>query len=572
MSKKFQLEGVHIFGTGDVPPHSSKNKQYGIELYTKGRFVLLTGNGAQGNVQSASAHMQWLVDSYFPPKEAIVAEEWRYEPVPEWNGPTDDLILVEKLMQKRKFGDGVSVADLMKADEVKLGGKYPAQNDKDPYDRSSADQALASHLAFWTGKNHDRIRNIMFKSALFRGKWIKHKNYLVNTISNAVNSCQNVYGQHREQVPDEDEDGDGDGDDPLAWTSEYEISEAEVEAISDPEWIIQNLVIKGHLSVFPAKPNAGKTTIFFHLSGEMVSKGYDVIYVNADVSGSDAKEYFHKAKKMGTKLLLPDLKVGKSMNDIVDELGNLNDANSNLDNVVFIFDTLKKMTDVISKQHSKKLYMLLRSLTGKEATIILLAHTNKYEGEDGKPMFEGTIDLRADVDEMIYLIPMKNPDGSLTVSTAPDKVRGDFKPITFDISKDREVKLRDEFVDTQSSQKLADRIKEDQPLIDLVNGAIDAGFTTQKSIVDSIKNTSSYGIRMIRRVLNDYSKPVKNHFDVVVKAGQGKFWGIGPGDRNEYIYKKLIIVPDGEDERLFLAPIVFGPENNPYLNSHGSAP
>jgi hypothetical protein len=58
---------------------------------------------------------------------------------------------------------------------------------------------MASMLAFWTGRNHERIRTIMQGSALVRDKWTKHKKYLAMTISNSVNSCKNIYGV-REQV------------------------------------------------------------------------------------------------------------------------------------------------------------------------------------------------------------------------------------------------------------------------------------------------------------------------------------------------------------------------------------
>jgi hypothetical protein len=299
----------------------------------------------------------------------------------------------------------------------------------------------------------------------------------------------------------------------------------------------------------------------------MVDKGYEVVYVNADVSGGDAKKFHYAAKKMGVTLLLPDMKVGKSMSNVVDDLQTLNSESANLDGLVFIFDTLKKMADVISKQKSANLYKLFRSLSAKGMTIILLSHTNKYDDEEGNPVFEGTGDLRADVDELIYLVPMKNPDGSLTVSTKPDKVRGDFKPITFDISKDREVTQRNQFVDTHSSQKLSGKIEKDQEVIDLVNKAIEDGYTTQKSIVDLVKNDSSYGVRVIRRVLSDYSKTIEKRDDVVVLADQGLFWGKRHGERNSHIYENLVIVPEGEDRGLYLARIIFGSENSQQVES-----
>jgi primase-polymerase (primpol)-like protein len=37
-------QGLHIFGTGNCPPHGTRDKLNGMEFYTEQRFVALTGN------------------------------------------------------------------------------------------------------------------------------------------------------------------------------------------------------------------------------------------------------------------------------------------------------------------------------------------------------------------------------------------------------------------------------------------------------------------------------------------------------------------------------------------------
>ncbi len=91
------------------------------------------------------------------------------------------------------MGRKATFEELWTANESVLAECFPSQNPKDPYDRSSADAALASHLAFWTGKNHERMKTYMLGSGLVRDKWTKHKNYLVMTIKNAVNNCTAVH-------------------------------------------------------------------------------------------------------------------------------------------------------------------------------------------------------------------------------------------------------------------------------------------------------------------------------------------------------------------------------------------
>ena len=312
---------------------------------------------------------------------------------------------------------------------------------------------------------------------------------------------------------------------PLAWLDNFTVSREEAEMIADPEWIVEPIIIRGHLIVIAADPNAGKTTIFFHLAGDMVSDGYEVVYVNADISAGDAKSVIHEAEDAGITLLLPDMKVGMSMADVVDNLRQLNSSSFDLSKHVFIFDTLKKMTDVINKSQSKDLMKLLRSLTSKGATIIALGHTNKYRDSDGRPIFEGTGDIRADVDELIYLIPKKNDDGSMTVSTDPDKKRGDIKPVTFEIGADRDVILLDDYVDVGGEVKEAKQREKDGDYIESIVAAIKSKRHKQKEILDYCKAEWSISFRQTRKILKRYD---------------GKIWQAQRGYENNTFYYSFV--------------------------------
>jgi len=318
--------------------------------------------------------------------------------------------------------------------------------------------------------------------------------------------------------------------DPFAWTEGFKLSTEEAAAISDPTWIIPNLIIQGHLIVTPAEPNGGKTTIFLHLSKDMVNKGYTVFYVNADVSGGEAKKMANEAKKNGVNLLLPDLKIGLSMDDVVLNLIQLNQKGGDFSGYVFIFDTLKKMTDVINKKRAKELYKVLRGLSAKGMTIILLAHTNKFNDAEGMPIYEGTGDLRADVDELIYLIPIKNPDGSMTVSTAPNKTRGTFVPITFEISPDREVSTKATHIDTVQARKSQLELEKHQKTIVAINNAVAEGKRTQTDIINLCKE-QGVSKRAVQEALKKYS--------VSVNSSSESIWTVETGqEKNANLYSK----------------------------------
>ncbi len=191
-------KGLHIFGSGIVPDHGCKNIGLGLEFYTESRFVALTGTNAIGDAGFDTSHlMPLLIDKYFKPTARGPTVEWRNTPVEDWSGPEDDEELIAKMLASKPsagslFNNTATLLDLWMANTDALVKAYPSRNDKDPYDRSSADAALAQHLAWWTGKNHTRIERLMRQSALVRTKWDWHSSYMQTTIENAVNQQVSV--------------------------------------------------------------------------------------------------------------------------------------------------------------------------------------------------------------------------------------------------------------------------------------------------------------------------------------------------------------------------------------------
>ncbi len=300
--------------------------------------------------------------------------------------------------------------------------------------------------------------------------------------------------------------------DPFAWLEEFTLTEAEIEELTDPVWVVPDLVIQGHLLIVVAEPNGGKTTIFMHLANVMVKAGYRVLYVNADIAGSNAAEFVERARAGGWTALLPDMKAGRSMQDVVVRLEDMNESGADVSGVVLILDTLKKCVDVIAKAQARKFLQLLRSLSTKGMTIAALAHTNKYKGTDGKPIFEGVGDLRSDPDELIYFIPVKNDDGTMTVSTEPDKVRGDFQPITFTIARDRTVTQAAEYIDTATEREREHHYREDEPNIAFILDILSSGIAKQAEIITHCKDEAQMGKRTVLRVLRDYGTPSAGRF------------------------------------------------------------
>lgn len=193
-------KGLHIWGklSAPLPPRRIKNTQEHIELYTEGRFIAL-GQHLQGDAETdATETVAKIVAKYFGLEKPVPEKyEWTNSPVPEWSGPEDDAELLEKMMRSHStatvFGGKASFQQLWVADAEALGRAFPSPSGN-AYDASSADAALAQRLAFWTGKNCDRILGFMKSSKLAREKW-EREDYLATTILKACALQESVYNR-----------------------------------------------------------------------------------------------------------------------------------------------------------------------------------------------------------------------------------------------------------------------------------------------------------------------------------------------------------------------------------------
>lgn len=198
--------GLHIFGSygGNMLPHGCKAN--GIEFYHSKRFVALTGTSMIGNCSKDFTQVLPEFIRLWVPDDGITNEgSWTTEACEEYGtGLEEDEVLINKALNIRNaanaFGAKCSFSDLWNADEAALSKFYPDNyGGNRAYDYSQADAALAQHLAFWTGKNCERIERLMWKSALVRDKWEKHKSYIQRTILGAVRRCTEVYSVNKTQ-------------------------------------------------------------------------------------------------------------------------------------------------------------------------------------------------------------------------------------------------------------------------------------------------------------------------------------------------------------------------------------
>lgn len=199
-------QGLHIFGTGSLPAHRCRNDALGLELYHAERFVALTGNQASGCASTDhSGALARIIPEFFPEPIRGELADWTDEPCAGWSGPDDDDALIKKMLASRGsaaavFGGGATVRDLWTCDEDKLASAYPDGFRARAFDHSSADAALCQHLAFWTGKNCERMERLFRQSELYREKW-EREDYREATVLGAAGRCSSVYVQPKKKPP-----------------------------------------------------------------------------------------------------------------------------------------------------------------------------------------------------------------------------------------------------------------------------------------------------------------------------------------------------------------------------------
>ena len=202
-------KGLHIWGRGEIPPHSCKNTALGIELYDSGRFIALGMPGAVGDASTdQTAALSSVVPQYFPPSAVVPTpsqhDGWTTAPCAEWRGPPDDNELLTRAMNAKQsaasaFGGKATFRQLWDAEAAALAESYPdPSNAGKLYGASEADAALAAHLAWWTGRDCERVMRMMWLSDLKRDKW-EREDYLRRTV---LRACAVTTGCYVERQAD----------------------------------------------------------------------------------------------------------------------------------------------------------------------------------------------------------------------------------------------------------------------------------------------------------------------------------------------------------------------------------
>ena len=296
-----------------------------------------------------------------------------------------------------------------------------------------------------------------------------------------------------------------DGGDPLQALARFFVTTAQVEQMQQTRMIFLDLVAHQHLGVWCAPAGDGKTTLAMHAAAEMAHDGFRVLFLQEDASAGDLPALHAHASGNGYGLLNSTLANARP-EDQLDVLRRLVESETPLDEFVLIFDTMKKFGDLMSKGGTREFLRLMRSLTLRGATVILLGHTNKHKGPDGKLMFEGVGDVRNDVDELLYIeATEKDARGIRTLTIRADKARCAIREATFELDTNaRQLRQLDRVVDVAAILHAQHQRQEDAPLIEATQRALSSGGLNYTVLVDRVISESGRSRATVERVIRRY--------------------------------------------------------------------
>ena len=277
------------------------------------------------------------------------------------------------------------------------------------------------------------------------------------------------------------------------------ITKEMVDKVESTEIIWRKALVKGHVNLWVAPSNGGKTLLASLAAKELSSMGYKVYYMQEDAAVGDLKEMQEQAEEHDYRLVSSVL--GETSTDeILDSLRKWTNSDIDLCNYLLIFDTLKKFSEVMNKAESKQFFKLMRTLTVRGATVLLLGHSNKNLTNDGKLIFEGVGDNRNDVDELMYILSsVSNSSNHITFTITPDKVRSKVEKVSFSYDKDsREVKPLDSAVDLMSELQVQQFHERDAGIIANIRNEITYSEQPVTTLANKVSQVMGIGDKKVR--------------------------------------------------------------------------
>ena len=180
--------GIHCIFKGKIP--GSRRRKGGYEIYESGRFFALTGHcmNSEPTIETLSTDEMRKLYSHYLGEDKVVPINNNFKQDDFQN----DLSIPEIIKKAESSKNGTRFKFFMNGGWEQF---YPSQ--------SEADLAFANDLAFWCGRDFDKMDAIFRNSSLIRDKYDeKHgkTSYGIALLNKAINENTEVFKAHKEPL------------------------------------------------------------------------------------------------------------------------------------------------------------------------------------------------------------------------------------------------------------------------------------------------------------------------------------------------------------------------------------
>jgi archaellum biogenesis ATPase FlaH len=419
----FWAKGFHY----DKDRYYINNQKLGLEVYIAGctqKYVTVTGNRflPSQQIEERSEQLRQVLERY------MVRNQTADERVPKPNNdslfspPTPNALTDDDLLQRaRNAKNGDRFWRLWEGD----WSDYPSQ--------SEADQALCNQLAFWTGKDPQRMDSLFRQSGLMRKKWDRKQSgstYGGITIQNAIKNCKDTYTGKREQIiqpsvavplpAPAQQEAQKQGLVPAPATSSTPTQPHTLFKTldkleeRDATWVVPNWIPEKEITLIAADGGTGKTTLWCNLVAGF-SSGRPTFLDPEDTqrepmsvmilsTEDDVQTVLKKKIRLNgadfQKIIAPDIATDTSgqFNRLKFGSPELAEAIRTYRPKVCIFDPIQGFTppdvNMSARNQMRNCLNPLRQL-GQEVgtTFLLICHTNKKTSVSGRGRVSDSSDL-----------------------------------------------------------------------------------------------------------------------------------------------------------------------------------
>lgn len=300
--------------------------------------------------------------------------------------------------------------------------------------------------------------------------------------------------------------------------------------------VLQQIALKGQLTIIFASANTGKTLITIFLLIESMIQGriapQSVYYLNMDDNSAGLLEKLHLAEEYGFHMLADGFR-GLSVKQFMIELGLMIEGDEAYDTII-ILDTLKKFSNVMDKGKSAAFNSILRKLVLKGGTVIALAHTNKQAGADGKPVYGGTSDSVDDADcaFIVRTISQSADSDEKIVEFENIKSRGNVAPtVAFGYSLKKDISYAERLISVRRVDDLqlvpikkAEQLKSDAEMITTIKSCISDGINKKMLLAEKAAERCGASKRAVIKIIEKYTgnDPTLHRWSFDVRAHGAK--------------------------------------------------